>query len=151
MSNNITPNNALPLRARNPEGGTPVLEDWGINSEYGVLRDVLLGPVETFGQMDNAQFSSVVRDSERLGLTWNKQEAVRQYREMVEAYEDAGVNVHTLPADDALVYGIYARDSSFMTPFGAVICQLANPRRRGEYSSALRFYQIGRASCRERV
>ena len=27
-----------------------------------------------------------------------------------------------------------------MTPYGAVICQLANPRRRGEYAEALRFY-----------
>ena len=27
-----------------------------------------------------------------------------------------------------------------MTPYGAVICQLANPRRRGEYASCLRFY-----------
>ena len=134
------PVNELPLRARKPEGGTPVLQDWGINSEYGVLRDVLLGPVETFGPMENSRFSSVVRESERLGMTWNKQEAVRQYREMVEVYEDAGVSVHTLPEDEALSYGIFARDSSFMTPFGAVICQLANPRRRGEYSAALRFY-----------
>ena len=140
MDTVLTPEKLLPLRARNLQGGTPVLEDWGINSEYGVLRDVLLGPVETFGQMDNSQFSSVVRDSERHGLKWNKQEAVRQYREMVEVYEQAGVTVHTLPADEALPYGIYARDSSFMTPFGAVICQLANPRRRGEYSDALRFY-----------
>ena len=31
-------------------------------------------------------------------------------------------------------YQIYARDSSFMSPYGAVICQLANPRRRGEYA-----------------
>jgi N-dimethylarginine dimethylaminohydrolase len=27
-----------------------------------------------------------------------------------------------------------------MTPFGAIICQLANPRRRGEYVTTLRFY-----------
>jgi len=140
MNNKNTSPNVTPLRARHLEGGTPVLEDWGINSEYGVLRDVLLGPIETFGLMDNARFSSVVRDSERLGLKWNKQDAVRQYREMVEIYEGAGVNVHTLPGDEALSYAIYARDSSFMTPFGAVICQLANPRRRGEYSAALRFY-----------
>lgn len=140
MNAHQSPDQVLPLRARHLDGGTPVLEDWGINSEYGVLRDVLLGPVETFGQMDNSRFSSVVRDSERHGLTWNKQEAVRQHREMVDAYEDAGVNVHTLPADEVLPYGIYARDSSFMTPFGAVICQLANPRRRGEYSAAIRFY-----------
>jgi len=140
MNNKNTSPDVLPLRARHPEGGTPVLEDWGINSEYGVLRDVLLGPIDTFGLMDNARFSSVVRDSERLGREWNKQDAVRQYREMVEIYESAGVKVHTLPGDEALPYAIYARDSSFMTPFGAVICQLANPRRRGEYSAALRFY-----------
>jgi len=140
MNENVTHNSATPLRVRQPHGGTPVLEDWGVNSEYGVLRDVLLGPVETFGPMENAQFSSVVRQSQRQGLTWNKQEAVRQYREMVEAYEDAGVCVHSLPADEHLAYGIFARDSSFMTPYGAVICQLANPRRRGEYSAAIRFY-----------
>jgi N-dimethylarginine dimethylaminohydrolase len=27
-----------------------------------------------------------------------------------------------------------------MTPYGAVICQLASPRRRGEYAACLRFY-----------
>ncbi len=27
-----------------------------------------------------------------------------------------------------------------MTPYGAVFCRLANPRRRGEYAEALRFY-----------
>jgi N-dimethylarginine dimethylaminohydrolase len=37
-------------------------------------------------------------------------------------------------------YQVYARDSSFMSPYGAVICQLANPRRRGEYAAVLRFY-----------
>ena len=50
------------------------------------------------------------------------------------------MRIHTLPADPHLKYGVYARDSSFMTPWGAVITQMANPRRRGEYSSALRFY-----------
>ena len=59
---------------------------------------------------------------------------------MVDAYRQAGVAVHVLEPQDELPYGVYARDSSFMTPFGAVICQLANPRRRGEYASTLRFY-----------
>lgn len=31
------------LRTRHEEGGTPAPEGWGIDSEYGVLRDVLLG------------------------------------------------------------------------------------------------------------
>ena len=34
------------LRGRHEEGGTPALEDWGINSEYGVLRDVLLSSAD---------------------------------------------------------------------------------------------------------
>ena len=47
-----------PLRARAPEGGTPALDDWGVDSEYGTLREVLLGPVESFHWMaDNAAYS----------------------------------------------------------------------------------------------
>lgn len=129
-----------PLQARRPEGGTQALEDWGIDSEYGLLRDVLLGPVETFGHMDNSAFSSIYRETALTGRPWDHQAAMRQYREMCDAYEEAGVNIHTLPADEHLNYGVYARDSSFMTPWGAVITQMANPRRRGEYSAAIRFY-----------
>ena len=129
------------LGARRPEGGTPALSDWGVNSEYGVLRDVLLGPAETFRWMeDNAAYSSIVRDSLRKGYRFDKQLAMRQHRELVEAYEDAGVTVHFLEQDELTPYQVYSRDSSFMTPYGAVICQLANPRRRGEYASCLRFY-----------
>ena len=46
--NSVDTNGAL--RARQPQGGTPELADWGMNSEYGVLRDVLLG---TAGVGDN--------------------------------------------------------------------------------------------------
>ncbi len=49
---------------------------------------------------------------------------------MVEAYEAAGVTVHSLAVNAHTPYQVYARDSSFMTPYGAVVCQLANPRRR---------------------
>jgi N-dimethylarginine dimethylaminohydrolase len=140
-ANGATADGAGPLRARRLEGGTPVLESWGVNSEYGVLRDVLLGPPETFHWMeDNAAYSSIVRDTLRKGYTFDKQLAVRQHREIVDAYERAGVTCHFLPHDELTGYQVYARDSSFMTPYGAVICQLANPRRRGEYAACLRFY-----------
>ena len=129
-----------PLRNRAAEGGTTALRDWGIDSEYGVLSDVLLGPVETFGHMDNSAFSSIYRDTALNKRAWDHATAVTQYKEMLSAYADGGVTVHTLPADEHLKYGVYARDSSFMTPWGAVITQMANPRRRGEYSAALRFY-----------
>ncbi|MEE8279919.1 MAG: arginine deiminase-related protein, partial [Alphaproteobacteria bacterium] len=131
---------AFQLTVRHEEGGTPVSSEWGANCEYGVLRDVLLGPPETFRAVDNAQFSSVVRATERHAKALDTQLAMRQHREMVAAYEDAGVTVHFLPQDEETGYQVYARDSSFMTPYGAVVCQMANPRRRGEYASVLRFY-----------
>ena len=133
---------AIPLRARVHGGGTPEMSKWYLRSETGILKDVLLGPVEGFRWMgaENAAFSALVRDTIRRGYQFDKQVAMRQHREMVDAYEGAGVKCHFLPLDDFNPYQIYARDSSFMTPYGAVICQMANPRRRGEYAACLRFY-----------
>jgi N-dimethylarginine dimethylaminohydrolase len=45
-----------------------------------------------------------------------------------------------LDAQPDLPYQIFARDSSVMTPWGAVIMQLQKPYRRGEYAACLRFY-----------
>jgi len=90
--------------------------------------------------LENAAWSSLVRDTLRRGYKFDQQLAMRQHREMVDAYSDAGVTCHFLPVDMNNPYQVYARDSSFMTPYGAVICQLANPRRRGEYAPVLRFY-----------
>ena len=125
-----------------PGGNTPEMTDWYLKSETGPLRDVLLGPAETFGWLgeENAEYSSLVRDSLRRGYRFDRDLALRQHGEMVSAYNDAGVTCHFLPEDPTTVMQVYARDSSFMTPYGAVICQMANPRRRGEYAAALRFY-----------
>ncbi len=76
---------AFELTVRHEEGGTPVLSEWGANCEYGALRDVLLGPPETFRAVDNAQFSSVVRATERHGKALDTQLAMRQHREMAAA------------------------------------------------------------------
>jgi N-dimethylarginine dimethylaminohydrolase len=133
----------VPLRARVEGGGTPEMSGrWCIKSETGPLKDVLLGPAESFRWLglENAQWSSLVRDTLRKGYRFDKQLAMRQHREMVDAYNSAGVTCHFLPVSEDVPYQIYARDSSFMTPYGAVICQLANPRRRGEYAPVLRFY-----------
>ena len=112
-----------PLRARREQGGTAVLEDWGINSEYGVLRDVLLGSPDAFRWLgeENAQYSALVRDTLRRGYRFDRDLALRQHAEMVDAYRQAGVAVHLLNASGEQPYGVYARDSNFMTPFGAVV------------------------------
>lgn len=134
----ITP---LTLSRRDPAGNTSKLADWGVDSEYGLLRDVLLGPAQTFRWMvENAEYSSIVRDTLRKGYKFDKDLAVRQHEEMMDAYRSAGVTVHVLPENEHTPNGVYARDSSFMTPYGAVVCQLANPRRRGEYANVLQFY-----------
>ena len=130
------------LRNRKKNGMTPKLQNWGVNSEYGVLRDVLLGSAECFHWMgeENLEYSSICRASDRSGLEFDHKVSIKQHAELVSAYESAGVKVHMLEPDDYTPYQVYSRDSNFMTPFGAVVCQLANPRRRGEYAQILRFY-----------
>jgi len=126
-----------PLRARNPEGNTPVLTEWGCNSEYGKLTDVLLGPAENYKWLPT---SSISKATLKRGDAFDHQLAMKQHREMVDAYEEAGVKVHWLEPDESLPYQVYARDSSFMTPYGAVVTQMAQWWRRGEYGPVVRFY-----------
>jgi N-dimethylarginine dimethylaminohydrolase len=127
----------MQLRTRIEKGGTPRPSRWGIDSEYGRLRDVLIGPVDHFSwQAGNA----VAERAERVGLKFDFAAAYAQYGEMLDAYRQAGVNIHTLRPSPELPYQIFARDSSVMTPWGAVIMQLQKPYRRGEYAECLRFY-----------
>ncbi len=118
-------------------GGTAELEDWGMNSEYGVLRDVLLGPPDYYHWLET---SSVSRRSIRLGWKFDSAVALDQHAQMSACYKDAGVRVHVLDADPNLPYQIFARDSSVMTPWGAVVTQMGHPWRRGEYAPVIKFY-----------
>lgn len=127
----------MELRTRVAGGGTPRSDRWGVDSEYGVLRDVLVGPIDHFSwQIGNA----VAERAERVGLQFDFAMARRQYEEMLDVYRQADVNVHILPAAPELPYQLFARDSSVMTPWGAIIMQLQKPYRRGEYAACLRFY-----------
>jgi N-dimethylarginine dimethylaminohydrolase len=125
------------LRTRLEGGGTPRLDRWGVDSEYGTLRDVLVGPIDHFSWRAG---NAVAERSERIGLHFDFAVARAQYGEMLDAYTQADVTVHVLAAAADLPYQIFARDSSVMTPWGAVIMQLQKPYRRGEYAACLRFY-----------
>lgn len=125
------------LKTRVNGGSTPKAANWGVDSEYGRLLDVLVGPIDNFTwQAGNA----VAQRSERVGLAFDKAAAQAQHREMIHAYEQAGVKVHLLEPDASLPYQIFARDSSVMTPWGAIIMQLQKPYRRGEIAEVIRFY-----------
>ena len=125
-------------RRRQENGGTSSLADWGMDSEYGVLKDVLIGPMDNYSwQMGNA----MSRRSVRLGRTFDMAVAREQYNDMLSVYRDAGVTPHILNPDSNLPYQIYARDSSVMTPWGPVVTQLYSPWRRGEWVEIVKFYQ----------
>ncbi len=131
-------NNAFSLQTRVAGGGSKPLDYWGADCEYGVLRDVLLGPAQHYEWLKT---SSVSKKSIRRRYPFNAQTAVAQHSEMVAAYESAGVTCHILEPDEALPYQIFARDSSVMTPYGAVITNMANWWRRGENFRAIQTYE----------
>ena len=123
---------------RNDNGDTAPLQKWGIDSEYGVLTDLLVGPIDNYTwQMGNA----ASRRSVRLGRQFDPAVARRQHQEMLDAYKHAGVTTHLLPADSNLPYQLYARDSSVMTPWGPIVTQMYSPWRRGEWVDVVKTYQ----------
>jgi N-dimethylarginine dimethylaminohydrolase len=125
------------LRTRVEGGGTPLAGNWGIDSEYGRLRDVLVGPIDHFcWQTGNA----VVERNLRIGSRFDARLARAQHAEMLDAFRSADVRVHSLTPQPELPYQVFARDSSVMTPWGSVIMQMQKPFRRGEYAECLRFY-----------
>ena len=126
------------LKCRKSGGGTPTMESWGADCEYGVLRDVLLGPADHYQWLET---SSVSKKSIRRNLAFDGEVARRQHAEMVSAYESAGVTVHLHEPDPALRYQIFARDSSVITPYGAIITNMANWWRRGENFRAIETYE----------
>ena len=72
-----------PLQARKEGGGTETMTDWYLKSETGPLRDVLLGPSDTFRWLglENAEYSSLVRDTLRKGRVFDPKLAERQHAE----------------------------------------------------------------------
>ncbi|MCB8971457.1 MAG: hypothetical protein H6533_11655 [Thermoleophilales bacterium] len=117
--------------------GTESIE-WGSDSEYGLLRDVLLCPPDNFRWLPTSVISKGTLES---GRSYDAELAAAQHREMVQAYDQAGVQVHLLEPDPALPYQVFARDSSVATPAGPIVTQLAQPWRRGEYAPVIRFCQ----------
>lgn len=126
-----------PLRIRREGGGTPTAQPWHIDSEYGTLHEVLLGPPDHFKLLPT---SSISRKTLRSGIAFDQAVARAQHAELVSVFVEAGVTVHQLRADPSLPYQVFARDSSVMTPFGPILTQMSQWWRRGEYGPVLDFY-----------
>ncbi len=115
---------------------------WGISAQTGILTDVLLGKPDYFEWTKLNAISDVVQENlDQMGYRFDKQLAMRQHRQMVEAYEANGVRCHFVEADEGLKASVFTRDSSFMTPWGAVIASIQTPPRRQDYAVVSEFYR----------
>jgi N-dimethylarginine dimethylaminohydrolase len=134
---NIASQSRGPRKDDGADSGT-----WGVNAQTGVLRDVLLGKPDHFRWVPlNAISAVTLSNQEAMGYRFDKQKALRQHRRMVEAYEAANVRCHFVEADEGLPSSVFTRDSSFMTPWGAVIASVQTPPRRRDYAVVSEFYR----------
>lgn len=115
---------------------------WGVEAQTGVLTDVLLGKPDDFRWVALNSISAVtLANQEQMGFRFDKQRAMQQHQRMVEVYEANGVRCHFVESDEGLPSSVFTRDSSFMTPWGAVITSIQTPPRRRDYSVASDFYR----------
>lgn len=115
---------------------------WGVSAQTGVLTDVLLGKPDHFRWVPLNSISAVNQANQaQMGYRFDKERALRQHRDMVRVYEDNGVRCHFAEADEGLPSSVFTRDSSFMTPWGAVIASIQTPPRRQDYSVVSEFYR----------
>jgi len=116
--------------------------NWGMNNDYARLTDVLLGTPEYFRWVDAGPLTArTLNNAHKTGVRFDLQTAMAQHTEMVSIYAENNVNCHYLEADPVLHRNFFARDSSAMTPWGALICHMQLKVRRADYVTAIQFYQ----------
>jgi N-dimethylarginine dimethylaminohydrolase len=110
---------------------------WKVDSETGVLRDVLLCPPVHYQWIDT---NAVAHATIASGAANDPKRLPAQYKELEHALTQAGVTLHHTVPEPQLPYQVYTRDSSQTTPWGPILTQLAMKQRRGEYASLLNFH-----------
>jgi N-dimethylarginine dimethylaminohydrolase len=125
------------LQRRVPSGGTQRMNYWGFRNETDRLTDVLLAAPDHLRHLSTSSLSrKFLRESPA-----DLHAARAQHAELRGAYEFFGVRVHCPVLEPELPMQVYTRDSSVMTPYGAIITAMANWWRRGENYAAIRNYE----------
>ena len=115
---------------------------WGVQAQTGMLTDVLLGKPDHFRWVPLNSISAVTfANQQSMNHRFDKERAMQQHQRMVEVYEENGVRCHFAKADEGLPSSIFTRDSSFMTPWGAIIASIQTPPRRRDYAVVSEFYR----------
>jgi len=128
---------AFVLQRRRADGGTKPLTDWGFRNETDPLTDVLLGPADHLRHMATSSLSRKALREHPADIRIAK----AQHQELQSAYAHFGVRMHWHLPEPELPMQVYSRDSSAMTPYGAIITAMANWWRRGENFAAIRTYE----------
>jgi N-dimethylarginine dimethylaminohydrolase len=116
--------------------------EWSVEAQTGVLTDVLLGNPEHFRWVPLNSISAITfAHQEKMGYRYDKAKALAQHQNMVKVYQANGVRCHFVDADPGLPSSVFTRDSSFMTPWGAVITSIQTPPRRQDYAVVSEFYR----------
>ncbi len=125
------------LQRRKRGGGTAPMQNRHLPNETDALSHVLLGSPAHLRHLSTSSLSSKhLREN-----PCNIQVAQSQHAEMVAAYEHFGVKVQMHKPEPELPMQVYARDSSVMTPYGAIITAMSQWWRRGENYAAIRTYE----------
>lgn len=107
--------------------------DWGVDSEIGKLRSVLMrrGGKEIEGITDPAAMA--------MKELWDPEKVRYQQDQIIELYKSNGIDVNLIEdMDETKPNAIYCRDLVFMTPEGAIIARPAATCRVGEEVYAMR-------------
>ncbi len=110
---------------------------WSVDSETGVLTDVLLCAPDHYAWQDT---NAIAHQTLSEGAPLDPGRARAEYEGLVELMRREGVRPHFLGSETHLPYQVYTRDSSQTTPWGPVLTQLRMPQRRGEYASLIAFH-----------
>lgn len=102
---------------------------WGVDSEHGRLTDVMLcSPAH----LSPVPCCSATVAALRRGFEHSPTRAVHQHGALQRALEGAGVRCHVVPAVPGLADLCFARDTTFMTPWGLLELRPAAAHRGPE-------------------
>lgn len=102
---------------------------WGADSEYGVLRDVMLSAPR---HLEMVPCNSVTKASLEDGLALCSTETATQHAALVKVLEREGVRCHFVPPEPDLADLCFTRDSTLMTPWGLLTLRPAVAHRSEE-------------------
>ena len=107
---------------------------WGVDSEYGTLRDVLLCQPP---HLQMVPCNAVTRDSLDKGLDCCSATAGQQHAALVQVLEAEGVRCHFVAPHEGLPDLAFTRDTVLMSPWGLIELKPALDHRRPEVAHAV--------------